>query len=410
MRAVCWTLLIAGFTLTAGEQLSADGEKPRTAIFELRDGDRVVLLGNTLVERAQQYGYWETLLTARYPRRRVVFRNLGWSGDTVWAESRVLFDTPAKGYARMLAHISKLKPTVVVLGYGGNEANAGRAGLRAFVKQYNRLLDDLTAASAPGVRFVILSPIRHENLGSPLPDPTRTNRKLALWTRTLGDIAQRRGCRFVDLFSPWKLPPEFTGRVPGGVPKHLTDDEMHLTAAGYFVTGVRIASSLSLLTPPADIRLTAEGRVVRSSRAKISQLRVSGGRLSFQYQAETLHGLAGRLQIDGAPTRGYALRIDGKRTVSATGRRWQSGVVLTDSPDVRQWERLRKAIVEKNRLYFYRWRPQNVTYLFLFRKHEQGQNAREIPLFDPLVAAKEKEIARLRQPIPHTSELAPLSR
>src|SRR5688500_18948375 len=30
--------------------------------FELRDGDRVVLIGNTLVEREQRYGYWETLL------------------------------------------------------------------------------------------------------------------------------------------------------------------------------------------------------------------------------------------------------------------------------------------------------------------------------------------------------------
>ena len=58
--------------------------------------------------------------------------------------------------------------------------------------------------------------------------------------------------------------------------------------------------------------------------------------------------------------------------------------------------RLRKAIVEKNRLYFYRWRPQNETYLFGFRKHEQGRNAKEVAQFDPLIAAKEQEIAKLR--------------
>ena len=68
-------------------------------------------------------------------------------------------------------------------------------------------------------------------------------------------------------------------------------------------------------------------------------------------------------------------------------------------------EKLREAIIEKNRLYFHRWRPQNETYLFGFRKHEQGQNAREIPLFDPLVEAKEKEIAKLRRPVPHTYQL-----
>lgn len=56
-------------------------------------------------------------------------------------------------------------------------------------------------------------------------------------------------------------------------------------------------------------------------------------------------------------------------------------------------EGLRSLIAEKNRLFFNRWRPANETYLFGFRKHEQGQNAAEIPLFDPLIEAKEKEIA-----------------
>jgi hypothetical protein len=64
--------------------------------------------------------------------------------------------------------------------------------------------------------------------------------------------------------------------------------------------------------------------------------------------------------------------------------------------------RLREAIQQKNQLYFHRWRPQNFTYLFGFRKHEQGNNAVEIPQFDPLVAEAEEEIARLRQHI--TSE------
>ncbi len=39
----------------------------------------------------------------------------------------------------------------------------------------------------------------------------------------------------------------------------------------------------------------------------------------------------------------------------------------------------------KDQLFFHRYRPQNETYLFLFRKHEQGNNAVEIPQFDPLI-------------------------
>jgi len=58
-------------------------------------------------------------------------------------------------------------------------------------------------------------------------------------------------------------------------------------------------------------------------------------------------------------------------------------------------EPLRRAVRKKNELYFHRWRPQNETYLFGFRKHEQGKNAREIAEFDPLVAAAEAEIEKL---------------
>ncbi len=56
---------------------------------------------------------------------------------------------------------------------------------------------------------------------------------------------------------------------------------------------------------------------------------------------------------------------------------------------------LTKKIMEKNRLFFHRWRPQNETYLFGFRKHEQGNNGVEIPQFDPLILEKDKEIAAL---------------
>jgi hypothetical protein len=97
--------------------------------------------------------------------------------------------------------------------------------------------------------------------------------------------------------------------------------------------------------------------------------------------------------------------VDGKTIATAEADLWAKGVPPINGPEFEQVEALRKAINAKNQLYFYRWRPQNETYLFGFRKHEQGNNAREIPLFDPLVEAKEAEIARLRVPVPHVYEL-----
>ena len=64
-----------------------------------------------------------------------------------------------------------------------------------------------------------------------------------------------------------------------------------------------------------------------------------------------------------------------------------------DSPAANQ---LRTVMKRKNQLFFDRSRPQNMAYIFGFRKREQGNNAVEIPRFDPLVIAKEKEIAGRR--------------
>ena len=56
--------------------------------FRLANGSRVVLLGNTLIEREQRYGYWEAAIVGRHPDKGLVLRNLGWSGDTVFGHAR----------------------------------------------------------------------------------------------------------------------------------------------------------------------------------------------------------------------------------------------------------------------------------------------------------------------------------
>ncbi|MFT6619584.1 MAG: putative heme-binding domain-containing protein [Limisphaerales bacterium] len=59
-------------------------------------------------------------------------------------------------------------------------------------------------------------------------------------------------------------------------------------------------------------------------------------------------------------------------------------------------ETLRRVILQKNQWWFHRTRPANMAYVFGFRKHEQGQNAVEIPRFDRLIAEDESDIASLR--------------
>src|SRR5258708_36911769 len=88
--------------------------------FELRDGDRIVWIGNALVEREQRYGYWETALHAAFPDKQFTLRNLGWSGDTVHAEARGRFDfnNPDACFKQLVNLTLELKPTVIFVNYG----------------------------------------------------------------------------------------------------------------------------------------------------------------------------------------------------------------------------------------------------------------------------------------------------
>jgi len=63
--------------------ISGAAEAP--ARFEFHEGDRVVLIGDTLIERETSYGYLEQRLSTNSPSappRHIIFRNLGWSADS----------------------------------------------------------------------------------------------------------------------------------------------------------------------------------------------------------------------------------------------------------------------------------------------------------------------------------------
>ena len=354
--------------------------------FELNDGDRIVFLGNTLIEREQRSGWWELALMTRFPGKKIVFRNLGWSGDTVFGESHVGFAytrtgsaNVAGGFEHLVDHTLHLKPTVLVIGYGANESFEGEKGLPRFVKGLNTLLDALAPTRA---RVVLLSPLRQGDMGRPLPDPAANNKRLRLYADAIRDVARKRGATFVDLYEALGDP----ARVKG-----VTQNGIHLTAAGYRWSAPTLERGLGLA-------------------ARSTRLVLKPGDFPARKTAEALPLEPRTLEISHLSPGKYTLSIDGKAIVTANATEWARGVKMVAGPDPAQVEKLRRAIVAKNELYFHRWRPQNETYLFGFRKQEQGKNASEVPRFDPLVAAKEKEIDRLSRPVSHLYKLEPASK
>jgi len=382
--------------------------------FALRDGDRVVMLGSTFIERDQTHGYLETALSGRFHPAKIQFRNLGWSGDTVHGEARAGFGSAADGFVHLKKHVLSLNPTVILLSYGGNESFAGPAGLETFLAGLDTLLKTLDATKA---QIVFIAPVRHEDLGRPLPDPTEHNRNLKIYCDAIAAVAARRQAPFVNLFS-------LLGdsmQPPAGAP--LTDNGIHLTDYGYWRAAPVIEKALGLPERRWVVELDAQNKNIVANGTKISDPKFGPTNVSFRAHDELLPltpppdgsprervVVTGPriLRVLGLAGGTYSLKVDGEALGSGTAEQWAEGVAIVRGPEFAQAEKLRRTIVAKNRLYFYRWRPQNETYLFGFRKHEQGNNAVEIPQFDPLIAEQEAAINTLSAPVAHEYQLQPV--
>jgi hypothetical protein len=291
--------MLAATFLAALLSPAADVKDP----FAFADGDRVVFLGGTLIEREQKYGYWELALTLKNKDKNVSFRNLGWSGDTVWCESRGSFGGQPEGFKKTIELVKELKPTVIVMCYGQVESFDGKDGVKKFTEGLEKLID---AVSVTKARVVLMTPTRFENV-KPIADEKQKNESLTLYVDATKAVAEKRTLDVVDLYGMSRQMNEVG-----------TENGMHLHEFGYWRTAFPMYRTVS----------------------------------------EDL---------------------------------WRNHAV-SDHP-------LLKAIVAKNELFFHRWRPQNITYLTGFRKGEQGQNAKEIVQFDPLVEKAEKEIAELRKKV-----------
>ncbi|MFN0195514.1 MAG: SGNH/GDSL hydrolase family protein, partial [Planctomycetaceae bacterium] len=283
--------------------------------FELIDGDRVVMIGGTFIEREQRDSYIETALTQWYPDRNITFRNLGWSGDTVRAESRGIFDPPEVGYQRLLEQVAELKPTVIMLFYGNNESFAGEEGLAQFEKDYRKLLDDLSAAAANPV-FVLVSPHRHVMSEQSLPDPVENNRKLELYSQAIRKLADEYDAIYFDLYAP-----------PATGDWVESDNGIHLTPNGYARAAWRMRKLLILAGNSDDnprarysnwhVELSANGTVIEAVNSKIDTVEMLPNGLRFDALDSRLptldpeRSLSERtFNISGLPKGEYTLSID----------------------------------------------------------------------------------------------------
>ncbi len=205
------------------------------AKLELKKGDHVAILGNTLADRMQHDGWLEAHLQARLPQHELVIRNLGFSGDELDHRIR------SADFGRPEEWLKRTKADVVFAFFGYNESFAGEAGLDKFREDLGKLITDAAGKNFGGrgeARLVLFSPIAHENLKDRnLPDGSANNKNLKLYADAMAAVAKDKGVAFVDLFTPTQAAYE-------KAEKPLTINGVHLNDAGNAVLAGIIADAL----------------------------------------------------------------------------------------------------------------------------------------------------------------------
>src|SRR5438105_15778419 len=95
------TMLSCAFALSLST-LGAFAAEP----FDLKQGDHIGIIGNTLADRMQHDGWLESYLQTRFPKHNLVVRNLGFSGDELTLRLRSAnFGTPDEWLTKLRADV-----------------------------------------------------------------------------------------------------------------------------------------------------------------------------------------------------------------------------------------------------------------------------------------------------------------
>ena len=422
------TRLLAAFVLCLASAARATDEG-----FMLRDGDRVVFLGDSITEQRLYTTYIEAYAQTRFPDWKLRFWNAGWGGDTAWLRMRS-FPDEAKLFAAegdeqqklieasvdgpLKRDVLELEPTVVFVNFGMNDHNyeAFREDIfKAHVRGQARICRLLTAA---GARPILLTPQAIEpRSGQPAGD--RRNAAIRRFAEGVRGVAAEHGGTFINQYDPYvaimtrEHMRDVNASIGGG-------DEVHPAPAGHLLMAAIILERLrapALVSRAAIDVADGQGKVAETARCAVTNLKMEKGVLGFDRADECLPMPVDEraqaalklapildrldryeLQVVGLPADRYEVVIDGEVVTTVTREELAAGwnLATTAGPIGRQAAEVLALIFKKNQagqtLWEARIRPQRKA---------------ELPGLQEKLEKLEAQLAAACKTKPHHYELKP---
>lgn len=354
-------LTLAGLGLVGYDRLFSAAALAADApsAFFFRDGDRVVMIGDSITEQHLHSNFVEAYTVSRFPAWKFRFRNAGIGGDT-----------SAGGNRRTERDILSFKPTAVTITFGMNDGGYRQpydpARLEAYRNGLQGMLDQMKGKN---IRVAVLSssPVEKKEDGAALEGYNQT---LETFAANAKEIAQKNGATFVDQFHPHVAALQkardasASNRINGG-------DAVHPGPPGQIMMAWAILKGLG--APALVSSVEVKGKKATGHNCTVTSLQRDKTGLKFSrldnavpfYIPKEARSILQwipvvedldqyTLKVAGLPTGSYNILIDGEKVTTTTADELDRGLnlaLVTDGPIAKQAEAVNAAVFAKNRYY-----------------------------------------------------------
>jgi lysophospholipase L1-like esterase len=360
LLAVLFGLLTFTLTLSASEPQF----KSPTAKLELKSGDSIVFLGDSITHQCLYTQYVEDFFYTRYPSMRLKFHNSGVGGAKAW-DALARFDRDVTAY----------KPKYVTVLLGMNDGRYQPYDEETFQTYRRDMTEVIARIRKIGATPVLMTPTMFDSRAARMRNRQRSADSLTLYNSVLAyygtwlrEVAVDNGYGFVDMYGPLnnltleqrKTDPRFT----------MIRDSVHPDPPGQIVMAYSIIDQMGLRSPLSNIRITRQGNGkfrVQGTRGKATELAGDAKVLSFTWQAEGLpfvvpaeaqsgakllhmgHRMSREaLEVHGLPTGRYELSIDGDVVGTYSSLQLERHIELQENTNTPQYKQA-FAVAELNK-------------------------------------------------------------
>ena len=334
------------------------------ADFFFKDGDVVVMIGDSITEQHLYSNYVEMWTVTRFPNWKLTFRNVGIGGDR-----------SVGGNARFARDVLLHKPTAMTTDFGMNDGGYGAFSDNVFKPYMDGLQGMANQAKAANIRAAWITPQPLDTADQGPTALTGYNQTLEKFSDGVKIIADKNDGLFVDQFHSYlavldaarSKQPQYD-RITGG-------DAVHPGPPGQALMAASILKGLNFPTLVSSTEVdAAAGKVVSVTNCQVEDVVREDGGLRFSRldgalpffpsdaagilpHATILEELNDyRLKVTGLSAGKYEVRIDGKKVAELTSEQLAAGAnlaagSLADGPIAEQAKAVKAAVENKNRFY-----------------------------------------------------------